>query len=527
MNQKVAVIGFDGASFDIIESLVLQGKLENFQKIMKAGAYGKLKSTIPPISPPAWASIATGVNPGKHGVFDFFEVGFENGERRKEKREHPICSNSIKAKKLWEYIDEYGLKSIIVNFPIMYPPEKLNHGMTVSGFITPSGTKVFTHPEKLAEELLTKGYEIEVPEEELYKLLHSDKQKLFERFIETMEKRAEVAADLMQKYDWNFFMVVFGESDRIQHYFFDNKELLFQCYKKLDDVLGKLIKQLDKDVLIFIISDHGFSQISKYFYINQLLKNNGLLFLEKIKFKKQLFANLGLSRNNILSFMEKTRTKKLVNFIPNRIGRLIPDSVLRVSEIDVNKSKAYCASAYGYVYLNSENTAAKNKTQCDFVIKQIQEINDTAEGEIIEKIFTKEELYSGSYLEAAPDIIVIAKKPYALHYKLNDGKIFESIKNATGLTKRSGEHDEGGIFFAYGSDIKKCEKIENATVYDFTPTILYSLGIPVERNIDGRIIDEIFNSRPTKTQPLISHFKIDEKKMTCYKIKELKKRKRI
>src|SRR5512135_955303 len=70
--HRVMLIGFDGATLDLIQPWIHSGILPNFARLMAQGACGPLESTIPPVTPAAWGTMATGVNPGKHGVYDFF-----------------------------------------------------------------------------------------------------------------------------------------------------------------------------------------------------------------------------------------------------------------------------------------------------------------------------------------------------------------------------------------------------------------------------------------------------------------------
>ena len=69
--EKVFVLGLDGATPDIMMSMIERGELPAFKEIIRRGGYGRLQSTIPPISPPAWTAFATGKNPGKNGILGF------------------------------------------------------------------------------------------------------------------------------------------------------------------------------------------------------------------------------------------------------------------------------------------------------------------------------------------------------------------------------------------------------------------------------------------------------------------------
>lgn len=114
---------------------IRDGKLPNMMKMVEEGASGELKSVILPLSWPAWASFATGKNPGKHGIFDFVE------------------------RKPGSYESENTKRVGVVNVPLMYPPEKVN-GIFVSGFGTPDQKSRFTFSPDLQKKLIEFNYKI-------------------------------------------------------------------------------------------------------------------------------------------------------------------------------------------------------------------------------------------------------------------------------------------------------------------------------------------------------------------------------
>ena len=65
------VLGLDGATLDLVESWAADGTLPNLARLLRQGAYGRLASTTPAATFPSWTTFMTGVNPGRHGVFDF------------------------------------------------------------------------------------------------------------------------------------------------------------------------------------------------------------------------------------------------------------------------------------------------------------------------------------------------------------------------------------------------------------------------------------------------------------------------
>jgi predicted AlkP superfamily phosphohydrolase/phosphomutase len=138
--NKTVVIGLDGATFDLMGPWIEEGKLPHIKELMDKGCSGVLESTIPPLSPVAWTSFMTGMNPGKHGIFDFVEP-FQNGalgtrlNNRKDCKQIPI----------WRYLNNEGHKTVILNVPMTFPPDELD-GLMVSGMDTPHDNATFTYP---------------------------------------------------------------------------------------------------------------------------------------------------------------------------------------------------------------------------------------------------------------------------------------------------------------------------------------------------------------------------------------------
>lgn len=149
IKRKVAVFGLDGASFDLLQPWLDEGRLPNLARMLAEGVQGPLRSTIPPVSASAWASFATGTNPGQHGLIDFtypssggYEIQVSNGRTR-----------AVPA--LWEIIGRAGGESGVVSMPMTYPPQPLN-GFMLCSFLTPSAESQYTYPADLKEEISQK-----------------------------------------------------------------------------------------------------------------------------------------------------------------------------------------------------------------------------------------------------------------------------------------------------------------------------------------------------------------------------------
>ena len=108
--MKLLVLGLDGATFDVLDPMLEGGKLPNLKKTIDNGIRGCLESTFSPVTGPAWTSLATGKNPGKTGVFDFFNRIDKSSFDLK-----PMGSADIKkARAYWDYLSEAQARVVIL-----------------------------------------------------------------------------------------------------------------------------------------------------------------------------------------------------------------------------------------------------------------------------------------------------------------------------------------------------------------------------------------------------------------------------
>ena len=144
--RRVFVVGLDGLDPRRVERLMGQGQLPSMRTLSKSGGFYRLGSTIPPISPVAWSSFLTGVNPGKHGIFDFVArdrktylprlSSAEVVTRRKGKRHTHQVKRLRKSEPFWKKLGEYGVPSTILRVPITFPPEPFD-GTLLSAMCVP------------------------------------------------------------------------------------------------------------------------------------------------------------------------------------------------------------------------------------------------------------------------------------------------------------------------------------------------------------------------------------------------------
>jgi predicted AlkP superfamily phosphohydrolase/phosphomutase len=483
---KVLVIGLDGATFDVIKPLIKKGALPNLKSLMKKGAYGVLKSTIMPITSVAWASFYTGKNPGKHGIFDFFWG-------RPYEPDHKIVnSEMIEGEKLWEVAGKFNKKTIAINLPFTYPPRKIN-GLLISGFGTPSTKSKFTYPSWLRKYLLEKfNYEIDPNPKEYLK-----KETLLKGERRVNKKRERATLHLMDKFNWDLFMVVFSSIDHIQHHFWGNSKVIEEFYRRADITIGRMLSKVDKNTTVVIMSDHGFGLAKKEFLINNWLKEVGLLELKKDRFKaiKNLFAKVGFSRENIQYLLTFLKLNRYIEKVPFRLRAQIPGKENYLWDINWKKTKAYAALYLGKIFINLKGREPygivkeeEYEEMRDFLIKKLLKLRDPESGRrIVRKVHKKEEIYHGPHLDKAPDLQIIPEDWTIIpSCNFRDGSIFYP-------SNLEGTHKLNGIIIISGERIKKGE-IVDGEIIDIAPTVLTLLDVQIPEDMDGKILPCIRNT---------------------------------
>ncbi len=152
--KRVVILGLDGLEPDLVEQFMDEGRLPHLASLRERGAYERLQTTCPPLSPVAWSSFSTGSNPGKHNIFDF--IGRSRADYRPTQSSvetaaarraitvgpyriplgAPVIRGRRKSKPFWNVLGEAGVFSSIIRVPITFPPDRF-YGVQLSAMCTP------------------------------------------------------------------------------------------------------------------------------------------------------------------------------------------------------------------------------------------------------------------------------------------------------------------------------------------------------------------------------------------------------
>jgi predicted AlkP superfamily phosphohydrolase/phosphomutase len=522
LKDKVFVIGLDGGTLDLIIPWAHEGKLPNFSRLLSTGVHGNLHSTIHPLSPQAWSSFMTGKNPGKHGIY-----GFIQRKPRSYDVQYTNATNRDGAS-LWQLISEAGGKVGVIDVPFTYPPERVN-GFMITGMDAMWEEAKFIYPDGLKTEIEAKLGEFRwYPQKPSMKEMDSYVRDMFR----AIDHRAKLTEYLMDNKEWDFFLTVFLATDRVQHTLWRHMDkthvlynpeeakqygdVIFRVYKRLDEIIGNLINKLDDNTTLVIMSDHGSGPYKWVMNLSKWLNMNGLLRFKKIRSKAEV--------KNVSHQMLKNSWFFLKRWLPGslktKLAAIAPSlkhkwmSHIFFSGIDWQNTKAYAVGNYGNIYLNVKgreplgivNPGEEYENLRNEIMGKLGELRDPDSGEpILDKVYKKEDLYSGPYLEDAPDIIILWKDfAYYTRQSVVDEEVllFEPPgKFGNRVIEHSACHRLNGVLIMHGKRLLQ-GKTMNAHIMDLAPTILYAMGLPVPEDMDGKVLTDAFSNGYLKSHPV-------------------------
>ncbi len=513
--SKVIVFGVDGATFDIIDPMIKEGKLPNLKKLMGSGTRGCLTSTLPPLSAVAWTSMVTGVNPGKHGIFDFLfnKEGSYNFV--------PLNASFRRAKAIWKIISDNGGDVGVMNIPMTYPAEKVN-GFMIAGLDSPKVKSEFTfEPHDLYDELIREVGNYAINQDVI---INSDPEnpRFFKALTDIIDIQGKALKYLLQNKEWNLFFYVLTITDFIQHscwkYMDKNHpeykeelhkkfgDYIFRIYEKMDDLLGEVIALTDPDTSILIVSDHGQGPLFKNFSINNWLRKEGYFHLKEDSEKGLTYhavkALRNISNNIIIPVGQRagsdTFQKIMTRFLKFATAKI---SSYYMNNVDWARTKVFCEGSYPAIFINTKgkypdgnvSPGKEYEEMRSEIIEKMSLIKDPETGRhIVRAVHKPEDIYTGDSSVDAPDLICILEDGYHGSGELQQIYMGIDSEQLFAGHRWSGNHTMDGVVVASGPGIKKGATISDARIIDVTPTLLYLLGLPVPEEMDGKVLDELF-----------------------------------
>jgi predicted AlkP superfamily phosphohydrolase/phosphomutase len=441
---KLVVLGFDGMDPDLMDRWMNEGQLPNISLLAKQGGFRALETTHSPESPTAWASFATGVNPGKHNIYDFLvrdtntylpDIGMVARQPGRFLFNFvPIAKPRVQSTRggtsFWITAGEAGVRSAVLTVPVTFPPEDVPSGKMLSGLPQPDIRGTMGTFSYFATDLSR----FEEGNTEMGGILRR-------LIVEGNVARSELVGPPNP--------IITARIDAIR--------------KK-----GTSINQADRERLAELeahadVSDHGFHSWRKAVNLNTWLIQNRYMALR------------GQSLND------------------GKLSDLLGSGTFW-ENVDWARTRAY-AMGLGQIYFNlrgregrgSVNPGAEAKDLGDELSTRLLSMTDPDDGSrIVRAVYKRDDIYSGEYLNNAPDLQVGMEEGYRVSWQTTLGGSPQGIVYPN-MKKWSGDH--GGYDFTTTAGVLISSRPlsgSTASIVDIAPTVLKFFDVTIPGYIDGK-----------------------------------------
>ena len=518
---RVFVFGVDGGTLDLIRPWAEAGHLPNYKRVLDEGVAGDLTAALPPITGPSWTSFYTGVNPAKHGIYDF--VRRAPGEYRMI----PINASYVDGARLWSLASRAGKRVCILNAPLSYPPQEIE-GIFVTGMMTPPAATDYSYPREFAADLLRQVPDYTIWPAEMFHPLGNEHAlvQAAQWLVDLRRKAMRVMIE--REPDWDLFFMVFSATDIVSHALWHAmdpshprhqpgapawlRNAILDTYRATDAVLGEVLDRYGDEALVIIMSDHGFGPLDGYLHVNSWLLSKGWLKLKAnaaSRVKRAAFA-ANITPVSIYKLAFKLGLgKRLGRTVRARKGfvqRVLDRLFVGFEDVDWSQTRAYSLGNVGPIYVNlkgrePEGIVAPGEEYERVVAgidRELRAMRHPNTGQpLIEKIHRKAEIYWGAHFDEAPDLTFFPKDLRYCAY--GDVNFASKSWFAPPHDGRSGFHRMNGIVAMRGPGVRQGGTLGAASIVDLAPTVLAGLGLPIPSYMDGRVLQEAFTDEYNAT----------------------------
>jgi predicted AlkP superfamily phosphohydrolase/phosphomutase len=515
----VLVVGLDAATFDLIMPWVESGVLPTLARLIGEGVRAPLRSTLPALTPPGWTSAATGRNPGKHNVFNFYR-GRAGGLQPA-----PVTPGDLRSPRVWDIVAQHGRKSIVLRMPLTYPPQEAV-GVMVSGIMTPKGTEDFVAPAELksALEAQIPRYRMEVDAENLKQ---GDLDTFRADAFDLQRVQTEEALYLLRNTDWDLCWVMSHTLDKLQHFFWRYMDPAHPAYPgpgpyehtirdfhvAFDQALARYVEAVPEGTHVVLLSDHGSAPLHTYFCVTNWLADQRFLALQGEGAARRGLGALGVDAKSLVRGLKGIGLGWVPKLVPRALKGQVPQAMSSfnkiASRIDWSRTRAYCPSAPGSgLWVNLKGREPEGivapGAEYERVIAELRErllaYRDPKTGEpIVAAVHRREDIYQGPHADGGPDLLVETARTVCMIEGLGRKPLMPAGRAPE---ERTGNHARDGIFVAWGPDVQRGRVLETRAIEDVTPTVLYLLGLPIDAEMDGKVVVDALRPERLVAHPI-------------------------
>lgn len=461
---RALVVGWDGATWDLIDPLIAQGRMPHLARLLGRGSQAVLDSTIVPISSAAWIGAVTGRDPAHSGVYGFFEPIPGTYDVTL------ISARSNRATPIWRTLSRRGGRSLVVGVPVTWPPEPIE-GVMVSGMLAPRDS-IWTHPSALTERLRARGYQ---PDLGIWREANELSVEILER---QLAAKRELMLELLANEDWDLAFFVFKELDVVSHFAYDGRAdgIVAWLLEALDRELGALVAAVGPSTRVLLVSDHGFGAYPTSFFTQRWLVEQGFsvegtpLQLPEDLESLPLAQRRALENQSAMGSLDMTRTRAFAGLAEGNFGGVRLNLAGREPRGSLDPAEAEA------LLVEIESRLAQLRVP-------------GTERPLIVRTWRRGELYPGPHEDLISDLLFETDPEVAVR-PVPHTAVFEAHQPSYP------DHRLGGILAAAGPGLAAVTERGRASILDVAPTVLHLMGHAVYEGTEGRVLIELL-AEPT------------------------------
>ena len=459
--MRACIIGLDCLEPSLVDRWL--GDLPTFARLRRQGAWGRMRSCVPPITVPAWSCMMSSHDPGSLGIY-----GFRNRTSHAYAGLGFATGDWVKVDRVWDVLSRAGRTCSVLGVPGTFPVRPVN-GQMVGCFLTPNDRAAWTHPPALKEEIQRwlggEKYLFDVAD-----FRSPDKARILADIALMTERRFTVAREMLARYHPDFFMMVEMGSDRVHHGFWHYMDAghrkfepgpltgaIHDYYVQLDGEIARLLEQIDlRDTALLLVSDHGAKRLDGGICLNDWLRREGWLVLHD--------------------------------------ASVAPGTPLAKCDVDWTRTRAWGEGGYyARVCFNVRGREPQGIVAPEDFARTRDELADQLvripddRGQPIDTVALKPENLYRRVEGIAPDLVVIFGD---LHWRAVGTLGHPSLylyENDTGPDEAN--HAQHGFFNWVAPQVRPRQEPIDIDILDIAPTLLTQMGLPVPAAMQGRVIE--------------------------------------
>jgi predicted AlkP superfamily phosphohydrolase/phosphomutase len=497
---RVLFIGWDGAEPELVEPWVRQGRLPVLGDLIARGAGGRVASTIPPLTPPAWTSLLSGLDPGRHGIYSFTHP------TATDYAEHLVNRLERQAPSIWSYMTAAGQRTGIFNFSLSFPPEPVD-GFHFAGFDTPVLDANIVYPQEAFPVAMAglSGYVHYAPEQ-----LHD--AAAAQELARQMRQQRDLVFNLTRAYPVEVLAVNFNSPDHIHHRGWPvgqpaaalaatTDSWVELVYRNLDTVLGELLERYtDERTHIVLVSDHGGGVMRGQVSLAAALEEGGFL----VRLSQKRSQGRGALRDFAHRVLPRRVKSRLWSLLGLRVRAEMADRMRarRMGKVDWSRTVAFPWGTAGYVQVNIKGRQPEGAVapeDRERVLTDVEaclrELRDPVTGvPVLAALRRGEDAYKEPRVGYPPDLVVDDTEYGVKPYWENREAVRHIFAEDTSYDGFTSNHRPDGILVTCGPAVRAGTTLPPLGMADLAPALLYLAGVPIPGGLDGRLARSVWDT---------------------------------